>query len=85
MRMSGRSASSGGAMLALRGLYPEPEKWNAAVMPGISALFEEYQEDISLEHMGFPDDWEDRLRINREETDAECELSEQENTETGGI
>ena len=67
-----------GAVLALRGLYPEREKWNSAILPELSALFEAYQKDISLRHLGFPDDWEDRLLMSRkEEPDVECDPDEQ--------
>ena len=51
-----------GAVLALASLYPNAEKWNTEILPQLSALFEEYQEDISLRHIGFPKEWESALR-----------------------
>lgn len=46
-----------GAVLALRALYPHPQKWNAQILLQMVALFEEYHNDIDLVHIGFPDDW----------------------------
>lgn len=51
-----------GAMLAVKALYPSPEKWNLEFMPALEALFEEYKEDIDLYHMALPNDWSDQLR-----------------------
>ena len=53
-----------GAVLALRALYPDADKWNNETLPQLSALFEEYQYDIRLNHIGFPHDWEQKLRMN---------------------
>ena len=50
-----------GAVLALRGLYMDPHKWNAEVVPAISALIEEYRDAIDLHHLAFPPDWEAQL------------------------
>ena len=50
-----------GAVLALRELYPHQDKWNGEILTRLSALFEEYQADISLVHIGFPDDWENQI------------------------
>lgn len=51
-----------GALLALRGLYPDRDKWNYAFMPGIEALFDTYHGDIDLYHIAFPEDWCVKLR-----------------------
>lgn len=51
-----------GAVLAVRELYPSAKKWNTEILPQLSALFDEYQNDISLRHIGFPQNWEDRLK-----------------------
>ena len=50
-----------GAVLALRGLYMDTHKWNAEVVPAISALIEEYRNAIDLHHLAFPPDWEAQL------------------------
>ena len=50
-----------GAVLALRELYIDPQKWNAEVVPEISALIEEYRDSIDLYHLAFPADWETQL------------------------
>lgn len=50
-----------GAVLALYELYPYKEKWNTEHLPKLEALFEEYKNDISLYHIGFPENWIDEL------------------------
>lgn len=51
-----------GAVLALRALYPNALKWNTEMLVQLSALFEEYEKDISLQHIGFPQDWLEKLK-----------------------
>lgn len=51
-----------GAILALQALYPNATKWNNEILPQLSTLFEEYQTDISYRHIGFPQDWEIKLK-----------------------
>ena len=46
-----------GAVLSLHALYPHTTKWNNEILPRVQALFEEYSADISLHHIGFPDNW----------------------------
>lgn len=54
-----------GAVLALKSLYPDHNKWDAEILPGIQALFEEYQNDIDLYHIAFPKDWDQQLAFSR--------------------
>lgn len=49
-------------MQVIKLLYPNREKWNNAVMPALDALFSEYQKDIDLDHIAFPEYWRDILR-----------------------
>ncbi len=51
-----------GAILVVKALYPSKPRWNSEVVPAISALIEEYKEDISLYHIAFPDDWEEKIK-----------------------
>ncbi len=51
-----------GAVLALQALYPSAGKWNNEILPRLSALFDEYREDIFLRHIGFPVSWEEKLK-----------------------
>lgn len=51
-----------GAVLSVRALYPSTSEWNNEFMPALEALIEAYSEDIDLYHLGFPNDWEIRLR-----------------------
>ena len=51
-----------GAVLAVKALYPDSKKWNREILPHISALFEAYSGSVVLEHIGFPEDWEEKLR-----------------------
>lgn len=55
-----------GAALALKQLYPNATTWNGAILSAISALIEEYQDDIILSHIGFPADWVTQLRKENE-------------------
>lgn len=52
-----------GAILALKALYPDAEKWNTETVLQLNALFDEYREDIMLQHIGFPNDWLQRLKM----------------------
>lgn len=51
-----------GAVLALRALHPDKERWNNEVVTSMRALFDEFGEDISLFHIAFPEEWEAALR-----------------------
>lgn len=51
-----------GAVLALRGLFLDSAKWNTEVLPALSALIEEYSQDVDLYRIAFPHDWEARLK-----------------------
>ena len=51
-----------GAVSALKELYPDASKWNNEILSQLIQLFEEYQDDISLSHIGFPSNWEKKLR-----------------------
>jgi len=48
-------------LLMLKFLYPDNKKWNSKFMSALKALVEEYEKDISLKHIGFPDDWQERM------------------------
>ena len=50
------------AIMALRALYPNVNKWNDVFMPSIQMAFDEHRSVIDNEHIGFPDDWENILR-----------------------
>lgn len=49
-------------LLMLKFLYTDKKKWNSKFVPGLKALIEEYKTEISLSHIGFPIDWEERIR-----------------------
>jgi abortive infection bacteriophage resistance protein len=46
------------AVMALQRLYPSVNKWNNDFIPAISNLIDEYSDNIVLQYIGFPDDWE---------------------------
>ena len=50
------------SIMALRGLYPNEDKWNNELIIAMSALFDEYSDAILLKHIGFPEDWETIMR-----------------------
>lgn len=45
-------------IIMLRWLFPDKEKWNTGVLTELKALIEAYEQDISLNHIGFPTEWE---------------------------
>ncbi|MCC8044062.1 MAG: Abi family protein [Clostridiales bacterium] len=49
-------------IMVLKFLYPDKDKWNANPLAELEAVIEEYGKDISLKHIGFPDNWVDLLR-----------------------
>ena len=51
-----------GEILSVKALYPSSHKWNTEFMPAITALFEEYADDIDLYHLAFPRDWQDEFK-----------------------
>lgn len=48
-------------IIMLKLLYPDCDRWNSEIVVSISALVEEYHEDILLFHIGFPDNWHQLL------------------------
>lgn len=48
-------------LLMLKFLYPDHNKWDSKFISALKALIEEYEKDIALKHIGFPDDWEERI------------------------
>ena len=50
------------AAILLKSLYVDTAKWNSEVLSGVISLFGEYGNDIQLGHIGFPADWEGKLR-----------------------
>lgn len=51
-------------LLSLSFLYPDREKWNNYFVTTIKTLLDEYENDIVLNHIGFPQKWENMLRKN---------------------
>lgn len=51
-----------GAIMALRVLYPNSEKWNSEILVSLETLFDEYRGDIDLYHLAFPENWIRQLR-----------------------
>ncbi len=45
-------------IFTLKFLFPDKNEWESRIMTELRALMEEYGEDISLSHIGFPEDWE---------------------------
>jgi len=50
-----------GAVLVLKTLYPDKEKWNGEAHPKLVNLIKSYSHVIKLNHIGFPTDWEIKL------------------------
>ena len=51
-----------GAILALKALYPNADKWNNEMCLKLKELISKYSCVINLDHIGFPADWESQLR-----------------------
>ena len=49
------------SIMAVHELYPDDEKWNNEFMPSMSALLDEYSDIILLRHIGFPENWEEKM------------------------
>jgi abortive infection bacteriophage resistance protein len=64
--LHGLEASAGrrlfGAVLSLKALYPDVNKWNGEIYRGLKNLIDSYAHVIQLEHIGFPSDWESVLK-----------------------
>lgn len=48
-------------LIVLKYLYPMPEKWNSGFVIPLKSLIDEYEKYISLNHIGFPKNWEELL------------------------
>lgn len=48
-------------LLVLKFLYPDGREWVFKLMTVLKPLIAEYREDISMDHIGFPEDWEEIL------------------------
>lgn len=48
-------------LYVLKVLYPAPEDWGN-IVTNISSLINEYNDDINIRSIGFPEDWEEKLR-----------------------
>ena len=44
-------------ILVLKLLYPDKDEWNNSFLVELNSIVEEYEHDISLKHIGFPQDW----------------------------
>ncbi len=49
-------------LMGLKFLYPDKQRWNTNAIAKIETLLTEYREDICLEHIGFPDNWNEILQ-----------------------
>lgn len=50
------------SVMLLKFLYADTAKWNDTVLPTLRSLVYDYRNDIQLKHIGFPKDWEEKLR-----------------------
>ncbi|NLN48800.1 MAG: Abi family protein [Clostridiales bacterium] len=51
-----------GAIMVVKSLFPSKEIWNNEFLTEIEALFSEYNEEIDLKHLAFPEDWRTLLK-----------------------
>jgi len=52
-----------GILLVIKELYPDKIGWNVEVIRQIQSLLMEYQPDIKLQHIGFPQNWQEMIKI----------------------
>jgi abortive infection bacteriophage resistance protein len=50
-----------GAVLALKALYTDTDKWNAEIQPALCSLLNAYSHVIHPDHIGFPVDWGSKI------------------------
>lgn len=55
-------------ILILKRLYPRPQMWNFMFMARLEMLIAEYGNAIELKHLGFPEDWREKLWNNEQMT-----------------
>jgi abortive infection bacteriophage resistance protein len=67
-----------GAILALKALYPDTDKWNTEIQPTLCHLVNSYSNVINLEHIGFPTDWNNKT-LKQASWSCECPGKEQAN------
>ncbi len=48
-------------ILMLKFLYPDNKRWNSKFVYVLNTLIEEYKDDIFFNHIGFPEDWRERI------------------------
>lgn len=49
-------------LYALKHLYPDSDKWNTEFITSLHNLFEQYEDVIELDHLGFTSDWQRVLK-----------------------
>jgi abortive infection bacteriophage resistance protein len=57
-----------GMLMILKVLYPDREGWQKEVVDEVISLIKEYQLDINLRHIGFPQNWQDLL-LKKDDTE----------------
>lgn len=51
-----------GQLQAVKLLFPDKEKWNTIIIPKLQALLQAYAQDIDLQHIAFPPNWDTHLK-----------------------
>jgi abortive infection bacteriophage resistance protein len=49
------------AIMALRSLFVDKDKWNNDIVKRLIGLFDEHDSVINLDHIGFPTNWKDLI------------------------
>ena len=52
-----------GILMVIKELYPDKAGWNVEVFGQIQSLLMEYHPDIKLQHIGFPQNWQEMVKI----------------------
>ncbi len=54
------------SMCAMKMLYPDANSWNTKFIPRLAELFDKYSEDIDMNCIAFPENWQDLLLMTKE-------------------
>ncbi|MCL1817986.1 MAG: hypothetical protein FWG35_03580, partial [Spirochaetaceae bacterium] len=49
-------------IMVLRNLYSDSKKWNKEIHAPLASLINEYKDVIRFSCIGFPDDWDEKLK-----------------------
>jgi len=58
------------ALTMLKLMFTDKDKWNLSFMKKLKTLINEYSTSINLNHIGFPENWQELLEHKEEQEDS---------------